>query len=139
MINGLSYFQLKKQLKGFGNVRRKSTLDKKNPDSGQPEVTSNEFMGQKLSTKRKQKAIVTLILITLFYIICYSPFSLMLIYKIWTREANIQNWINESEEQYINETINVINLHKLIYINGGVNSLIYILRTIKIRKFLCRR
>ena len=83
---------------------------------------SEDRANRKESGERKREAIKTLIIITLFYMFCNSPLA---IYPLVVRGISLS--YNES---------NLVEflLYYLSVLNGGVNSLIYILRNHNIRR-----
>ena len=106
-INILSYRQLEKSRR-----RTKSTI------SGSEDIDlSNPSKCE--SFDKKREAVKTLILITLCYLVCYLPYAIYMFFI---------------ELDGGNRTMRY-NLKYIGVANGGLNSLIYILRTKKIRNF----
>ena len=104
LINIMSYVQLQRVKK-----------DDRNSDIELGHTTSVQEQTQ---FKQKREAVKTLLLITLCYLICYLPYTIfMFAYQL------------DGSRRRIRYVLFYINLA-----NGGLNSLVYIFRTKKIRK-----
>ena len=84
------------------------------------------------SMRKKQHAIKTLIILTILYWICYLPFTITMTLQSTTYQINI------TEKPLV-----LITLVNLSMVNAGLNSMVIILRTQKLRecfslKFSCR-
>ena len=83
------------------------------------------------SDKRTKAAVVTLIIITVSYVVCNLPIITFILI------GTLQSYLNEPYlfTQTVNPILLVAIMHYIQLINGGVNAIIYILRSKEIRKF----
>ena len=122
IINILSYVHLSR------SINRKKKINNASVELDNPSSTTSNCqqhqgdISQGESDERKREAVKTLIIITLFYTLCYLP---LIIYDIL-----VAYWLNtgkhfDFESMYYTPALT----------NGGLNSLIYILRNKNIRQF----
>ena len=111
-INMYSYWSLKKQAKCRANVNAAVR-------------TNSHSKHQVHRGKNKDKAIITLLIITFFYVVCVVPMSINSV------------WIGLSLTGYIDSSRTVdysyLITYMLMFLNGALNSMIYTLRTKEIR------
>ena len=121
VINILSYVHLNRSINGKKKMENASTeLDHQSSSGNHRQQDRDGISPQGESDERKREAVKTLIIITLFYIICYLP---MTVYMIVSSSGLVQS-----------QEVRMMVLFYFSLTNGGCNSLIYILRCQKIRR-----
>jgi len=127
-INILAYTAMYQKSK---NIRKDKTTEigMKTHDSYQINPVLN--ISSNKSDQRKRAAIVTLIIITVSYLVCNLPFV------IFTFINAIKSYLNESYllTLDVNPIILIMLMHYIQLLNGGLNATIYILRSKEIGEF----
>ena len=113
VVNLLSYTHLN---------RTNSVLEKEKNNRDSASSTGNDNTTQQ-SVKRKQHAIKTLFILTSLYWICYLPFTITMVLQSSTLQINI------TEKPLV-----LVTLVSLSMVNGGLNSLVIIIRTKNLRE-----
>ena len=138
-INVLSFHELRKQItRRMESYREKTCHDSFKVKNTHNDDEHDDTVSQKddnvtknllhnvKSNERKKKAVTTLSLIALFQFLCMVPFYT---YDYYVR------FVVPPKRMTIPDSILHFELFKLLLLSGGINSLIYIIRTKKIRKF----
>jgi len=122
MLNLLSYITLK------ANIKHGVAKTKTNEQSGNgnlqntPDVTKSNFSGQ-WKNKRKKDAVNTLIIISVFYMICHLPFGIYLFFAA-------VNGLQVDDELNFGNTYQISSLLLFVSMsNNGFNATILIIRS----------
>ena len=109
------------------NILSYVVLRKKASVNNYPSNRTDSTVSTTRSMANQRDALKTLLIITFFYCICCLP--LMLLFIVHTLSSDVDTFLDSITEIAFD----------LYYANTGINSLIYILRTKKIRRriFLC--
>ena len=120
-VNILSYVYLNKSINRKKKMNKASIELENSSTTGNHQRRDRNGISNEESDERKREAVKTLIIITLFYIICYLPltvYDILVAYRMNTGKPT-----NFESMYYITALM-----------NGGLNSSIYILRNKKIRQ-----
>ena len=107
----------------FSNLRRKTEGNMEMQTRSNVTSNVNQEQNQTIADENKKEAAKTLLLIAVFYSICMSPF---LVYVI---APFIDPGFLKSGSDLMNFS------YCIIVSNGGINSLIYVIRSKEIRTF----
>ena len=126
IINSLSYTKLK-STKG---VKSTSSYRKKDNEVTTTTTTTTTTIDQINETSRstravlnQRKAVVTLLILTSLYWVCCAP--LITFFALWSN-------------MYTNPNKLLLNwAYNLYYSYSGINSMVYILRTKKLKEYFC--